>query len=53
MGTSTRWDIRTQDDGAPAERFDAVRSERFAPGTTRAHDEGTEFVRRSLSRYYQ
>jgi hypothetical protein len=53
MGTPTRWDMRTQDDGAPAERFEAVRAERYAPGTTRAHDESDDFVRRSLRRYYQ
>jgi hypothetical protein len=53
MGTPTRWDARTQEDGIPAEQFDAVRSERFAPGSTRPHDESDDFVRRSLSRYYQ
>jgi len=45
--------MRTQDEGAPAERFEAARAERFAPGTTRQHDESDDFVRRSLSRYYQ
>jgi hypothetical protein len=53
MGTPTRMDMRTQDKGVPAERFDAVRAERFSPGATRAHDESDDFVRRSLSRYYQ
>jgi hypothetical protein len=53
MGTPTRWDMRTQEEGTPAERFDAVRAERFAPGATRPHDESDDFVRRSLSRYYQ
>lgn len=53
MGTPTRMDMRTEEKGVPAERFDAVRAERFAPGTTRAHDESDDFVRRSLSRYYQ
>ena len=53
MGTPTRWDVRTHEEGTPAERFDAVRAERFAPGATRPHDESDDFVRRSLSRYYQ
>jgi hypothetical protein len=53
MGTPTRWDMRTQEEGTPAERFDAVRAERFAPGVTWPHDESDDFVRRSLSRYYQ
>jgi hypothetical protein len=52
MGTPTRWDAHTHDDGNQAERLDAARSERFAPGTPR-HDESEEFVRRSLNRYYQ
>jgi hypothetical protein len=46
-------DMRAQEDGTPAERFDAVRAERHAPGATRSHDESDDFVRRSLSRYYQ
>jgi hypothetical protein len=46
-------DMRTHEDGTPAERFEAVRAERHAPGTTRSHDESDDFVRRSLSRYYQ
>ncbi len=53
MGTPAHWDARTQDDSAAAERLDPVRSERFAPGTTQRHEEGDDFVRRSLRRYYQ
>jgi hypothetical protein len=52
MGTPTRWDASRQDDSSQAERIDATRSDRFAPGTPR-HDESEEFVRRSLRRYYQ
>ena len=32
MGTPTRMDMRTHEDGTPAERFEAVRAERHAPG---------------------
>jgi hypothetical protein len=52
MGTPTRWDAGTHDEGTSAERLDAARADRFAPGTPR-HDESEEFVRRSLNRYYQ
>ena len=52
MGTPTRWDRGNQDEHAQAERLDSARADRFAPGTPR-HDESEEFVRRSLSRYYQ
>ena len=52
MGTPTRWDASTHDDGNQAERLDAARADRFAPGTP-GHDESEEFVRRSLNRYYQ
>ncbi len=52
MGTPTRFDASNQDNGTPAERIDAARSDRHAPGTPR-HDESEEFVRRSLRRYYQ
>ena len=52
MGAPTRWDANTHDDGAQAKQFDAARADRFAPGTPR-HDESEEFVRRSLSRFYQ
>jgi hypothetical protein len=52
MGTPTRWDAGTHDEGTSAERLDAARADRLAPGTPR-HDESEEFVRRSLNRYYQ
>jgi hypothetical protein len=52
MGTPTRWDANTHDDSTQAKQFDAARADRFAPGRPR-HDESEEFVRRSLSRYYQ
>jgi hypothetical protein len=52
MGTPTRRDASTHDDGNQAERLDSARADRFAPGTPR-HDESEEFVRRSLNRYYQ
>jgi hypothetical protein len=52
MGSPTRWDASTHDDGNQAERLDSARADRFAPGTPR-HDDSEEFVRRSLNRYYQ
>ena len=45
--------LRRQTAEAFKDRHNAVRGERFAPGTTRAHDESDDFVRRSLTRYYQ
>ena len=39
MGTPTRWDASTHDDGNQAERLDAARADRFAPGDAAARRE--------------
>ncbi|HVC41928.1 MAG TPA: hypothetical protein VND54_08125 [Candidatus Saccharimonadales bacterium] len=52
MGTPTRWDSSTHDDGTPAELLDTARADRFPAGPPR-HDESEEFVRRSLNRFYR
>ena len=52
MGTPNSMGRRHPRRDTQAERLDAARADRFAPGTPR-HDESEEFVRRSLNRYYQ